>query len=787
MQINSSYTLRDISKITGGKCIGNIDLPISNVHYDSRRFVHNNEHVFLAFKTKFNDGHEYINQVYENGIKQFITHKYPLKTEKDAGYLVVENTLVALQKWANYHRKTFKIPVLSITGSYGKTVIKEWINFIAQEKINILRSPKSYNSQLGAALTLLSLNNHHELAIIETGISMPGEMDLMKKMIEPSHVILSNIGKEHIENFNSIYELRIEKEKILKGTIHTYFRNNEFNLKRNILEKGQEIHFEYKNKKEVFFIKQKDENSAKNFICCLGFLSQIKYDLKEIKSLSPSLPEIALRFEKKSGINNSVIINDSYQNNYQSLKISLETLKSECGSCETTLIISDLNEKNIDFKDLSRLIESYEITQFIGIGKELFKNIKLFPNKYLIFKSESEFLKHFNNIIFKDHYVLLKGEKVADFQKIYLKLEQKKHNTVLEINLSSLVKNLNYYRSLLDPRTKLLVMIKAAGYGTGLIESAKILEQNHIDYIGVAYTDEGVELRENGLKSPILVMNVEQKSMDNLIENRLTPSIYDLDQLDEFTKKLILLGEKKYPIHIKLNTGMNRMGFDAIDIKKLCSFLLSQPEIKVEGIFSHLAASDHNMGGGLTQQQFDYFKSMSIEIESLLGIKAIKHILNTAGIENYPDQSMQMVRLGIGLYGISKSKKLSNVASLVSRISKIRTVKKGDYIGYGINNQSEKKIKVAIIPIGYADGFSRSLGNGNGSIFINNAVYPTIGNVCMDMLFIDISNSNLNVNDRVEIFGINHSIFKMADAANTIPYEIISSISNRVVRVYQKD
>ena len=356
MQINNSYTLRDISKITGGKCIGNIDSPISNVHYDSRRFVQNNEHVFLAFKTNFNDGHKYINQVYENGIKQFITHKTPLKIKKDAGYLVVENTLAALQKWANFHRKTFKIPVLSVTGSYGKTVIKEWINFIAQEKINVLRSPKSYNSQFGAALTLLSLTKYHELAIIETGISMPGEMDLMKKMIEPSHVILSNIGKEHIENFNSIDELRIEKEKILKGTIHTYFKNNEFNFKRNIVEKGQEIHFEYNNRKEVFFIQQKDENSAKNFICCLGFLNQIKYDSKDIKALSPFLPEVALRFEKKSGISNSVIINDSYQNNFQSLKISLETLKSECGSSKTTLILSDLNEKNPNFKELSELI-----------------------------------------------------------------------------------------------------------------------------------------------------------------------------------------------------------------------------------------------------------------------------------------------------------------------------------------------------------------------------------------------------------------------------------------------
>ena len=519
----------------------------------------------------------------------------------------------------------------------------------------------------------------------------------------------------------------------------------------------------------------------------MSFLNKISFDVQEIKKLSPFLPEIALRFEKKAGINQSTIFNDSYQNNIQSLKIALETLKSESVSSKSTLILGDLDEKNINYNDLVNLIKSYKLYRFVGIGKEIYKNRKFFIGESSFFEDESSFFKKFNSFKFDNECILIKGKKATGFQKISLRLEEKKHNTVLEINLSNLIKNLNYYRNIVPNKTKLLVMIKAAGYGTGLIESAKILEKNHIDYLGVAYTDEGVELRKKGLKSPILIMNVEQKSMDNLIENNLTPSIHDISQLDELTKKLITLGIKNFPIHIKLNTGMNRMGFDPNEIKKLCSFLLCQPEIKVEGILSHLAASDLENGKKLTQKQFKLFHELSFEIESKLGVNSIKHILNTSGIENYIDHSLDMVRLGIGLYGVSKNERLSNVASLVSKISKIRNIIKGDYIGYGINNIAKKNITIAIITIGYADGFSRLFGNGNGHVWINNCLHSTVGNICMDMMFIDITNKKVKINDRVEIFGINYSIIEMAKSINTIPYEIISTISNRVVRVYQKD
>ena len=786
MQINNSYSLREISEITGGRCYGNIDVKIKNIHFDSRRFVKDNDHLFIAFKTFNDDGHSYINKVYEFGVKQFLTHKKPKNIQKDTGYLVVKDTLIALQTWAAYHRLQYKIPVLAITGSYGKTIIKEWIYFLIHRKIKTLRSPKSYNSQFGAALTLLSLQKEHELAIIETGISYPGEMNKMKKMIQPTHTILSNVGDEHIENFNSYNELKKEKEIILKNTQFTYFKNyNDIAYRKSIKNNGSEI-ISLINKKYCFLIHQKDEISYRNFICCLNFLDQIEFSSKEIKKWCSNLPEIALRFEKKIGINNSIIINDSYANNIQSLKIALENLKLESNEKNTVLILSDPLEKNYDYKELSKIIRAYKISQFIGIGTKLYNNKSLFLSTHLFYKDTAEFWEDFQNIDFQNNFILIKGDRSPEFQKTALKLEAKKHETILEINLSNLIKNFNRYKKLLSPATKVLVMIKASGYGTGLIESAKVLEQNKADYLGVAYADEGIELRKNNITLPILIMNVSSDSMEDIIDHQLTPSIHDLHQLNHFTNILVSLGIKNYPIHIKLNTGMNRLGFDKNEINDLCDYLLAQPEIKVEGIFSHLAASEIVEGKDLTKKQINSFQELSTLMESKLSINTTKHILNTSGIENYSDHEMDMVRLGIGLYVGSKKPYNSTVASLITRIAKIRNIKRGDHLGYGLD-RVEKNMKIAIIPIGYADGFKRKFGNGVGQVYIKDSFCKTVGNICMDMSFIDITNTDFNVGDRVEIFGKNNDINKVAKSINTIAYELISSISNRVVRVYLKD
>lgn len=792
MLINNTYTLGKIGKITGGECIGEVNHKINNIHYDSRIYVENNNHLFIAIKTKNNDGHKYIDEAYKNGIRFFLLDRPPSAIKKDAGYLIVNDTLKSLQKWAKHHRKKFNLPVLAISGSYGKTIVKEWIYFFLRKKYNIVRSPKSYNSQLGVSLSLLTINKSHDIAIIESGISNPGEMEILKDIISPTHTIITNIGSAHIENFKDIVHLKKEKEKLTKNTIHsTPKERNSQKISKKILQKGQEITVNYLNEVESFILNQKDEIYSENFLSCLWFLEQLNIDKKIIEENCSNLPEIAMRLEKKYGINNSTLINDSYNADLSSIKIAFETLKTESGNHKTTVILSDLLKddfsENNSYNNIFKLIETYKIDQFIGIGSELYQLKKNKKSNFKYYKTAHDFVSKLNTLEIENHYVLIKGNRNKEFQKIALKLQAKKHDTVLEINLDSLKENLQLYKNIIPKTTKILVMIKAAGYGTGMVEIAKKLEKSNVDFLGVAYSDEGIELRKNKIKTPILVMNVENKSMEEVIENKLTPAIHNFQQLDDFTKVLIGLGIKGYPIHVKINTGMNRMGFDLNEIDELINYLLSQPELKAEGIFSHLAASDLKEGKEFTQQQIERFKLVTRKIEQKLNQTLIKHLLNTSGIESYNNNSFDMVRLGVGIYGISNTLPLANVATLYSRITKIRTVSSNEQIGYGLSNTTKSKVKIAIVPIGYADGFSRALGNGNGQVFINGSLVPTIGNICMDMAFFNVTEITAKKGDKVEIFGSNNSIISLAKSINTIPYEILSSISERVVRTYEKD
>ena len=792
MLINSIYRLHDIAQITGGKSIGLKDSLIKNICFDTRPYIEDSNHLFIGLKSKKNNGIKYVDQAYNKGIRLFLLNEKPKNIYSDSAYLIVEDTLNALQKWAAFHRNKFNLTVLGITGSFGKTIIKEWVYHLVRKEFNIIRSPKSYNSQLGVALSLLAINQSHEIAIIEAGISVPGEMESLKKMINPTHTIISNIGTAHLENFNNIEHLTKEKEEILEGTESTYFKSNNWQgFKSELYNEGQKITTKYLGLKSDFFLNTKDEISANNFMCSIRFLEQLNIDKSIIQSECISLPEIALRMEKKNGINQSVIINDSYRGDMQSLKIGLETLKSECGNCETTVILGDFNDVGITnskhYIKIGELLNEYKISQFIGIGSNFIKHKGIFQKHFLFYNNPNEFLANLKEINFHNNYILIKGNKDKIFQKIALKLEGKKHETVLEIDLSNIEKNYLAYKNLIPNNSKVLAMIKASGYGTGLVEIGKKLSKINLDYLGVAYSDEGVELRKSSIDIPILVMNVEEKSMEDVIEHQLTPAIYDLLQLDKFTNKLVTLGIEKYPVHIKINTGMNRMGIDISEIDELISFLLSQPEIKVEGIFSHLAASDEKDGKKLTNRQISTFEKAAVSIEKRIGYKVIKHILNTSGIENYSAYSMDMVRLGIGLYGVSNQLTLENVATLRSKISKTRTVPANDQIGYGIKNITKSIMKLGIIPIGYADGFSRNFGHGKAKVLVNGNFVPTVGSVCMDMAFIDLTNINAKAGDGVEIFGSNNSIQKLAKSVNTIPYEILSSISQRVVRIYSED
>lgn len=792
MIIDNKYTLKDIASITGGKCYGESNKIINHIYYDTRLHIENNGHLFIAIKTLKNDGNKYIQIAYKKGVRLFLVQKKPSKILPEASYLLVENTILALQSWATFHRKKFKIPILAITGSYGKTIIKEWIYHLIKKEYKVIRSPKSFNSQLGTALSLLLIDDNHEIAIIETGISAPGEMDKLKEMVNPTHSILSSVGKAHLDNFKDISELYLEKEKILPNTEYTYFKDKNWKPYKTIKEDvGQTIKTDYQGLKEQFTIRQKGSISAHNFICALRFLEQIGIKKNLIQNECYDLPELALRMEKKKGILGSTIINDSYCADLPSIKIALDVLKSESEHHATTFILSDFsikeNKEKDFFKQLIALIKAYKITQFIGIGSYLYENQKKFSKNFLFYRTPKNFISKINTIDFNNHFILVKGNKEKDFQKIVLKLEAKKHNTTLTIDLKNLESNYFKYKEIVPKKTKILVMIKAAGYGTGLIEIGKKLSKINVDFLGVAYTDEGVELRKNNIQTPILVMNVENKSMEDVIDYQLTPAIYDLNQLNEFTNKLIGLGIKNYPVHIKINTGMNRMGIELDEIDELINYITAQTEIKLEGVFSHLAASDLKKGKTLTNQQINQFNLATKKIENITRKKFLKHILNTSGIENYSKYSFDMVRLGIGVYGISSQIKLENVATLNTKLSKIRTVSSNEQVGYGITNITDTEIKLGIIPIGYADGFSRSSGNGKGSVFINGFKVPTFGNICMDMSFIDLTNIKANVGDTVEIFGINNSIKGLAKEINTIPYEILSSISQRVVRVYEKD
>ncbi|MEC9158941.1 MAG: bifunctional UDP-N-acetylmuramoyl-tripeptide:D-alanyl-D-alanine ligase/alanine racemase [Bacteroidota bacterium] len=790
MQIYNSYSSLEIANIVKGKHVGDNELKINSISYDTRLIFNTVNGLFIALNTKKNNGHSFIDEAYNKGIKCFLVEKLPTKTHNDANYIMVNNSLESLQHWAKIHRQKYDIPIIAITGSYGKTIVKEWIYHLTNSTFNVFRSPKSFNSQLGVALSLLMVAPHHELAIIELGISKGGEMDVLKDIVKPTHTIITNVSDAHIENFKNKSALVQEKEKLLLKENNVYFNKiNWPKYQRVLTENGQLITIENKSKQISFEIPHKDEISAINFISCVSMLRLINFDINKIKTLSPTLPRITSRLEKKEGINACTLINDTYSSDSSSIFHALETLKAEAGKAKTTFIyVVSNNDNDIDderWNNINNWLQQFKISQFIVVGEKS-SSIK-FNTPALFYKNTSSFEDDFTNLNLYNHHILLKGKNNKLTQLISDKLEAKKHQTKLEIDLNKVEYNFNKYKSHLSKEVKILAMIKAAGYGAGIVEMGKKLQNCQVDFLGVAYVDEGVELRRNGIEVPILVMNVDALSMNNLIEHRLTPAIHDLNQLNQFTSKLIELNIKAFAIHLKINTGMNRLGFDENEIDTLLTFLKSQPEIKVEGIFSHLSASDHIEGERQTKNQIEIFKTLSHKIESHLNIIAIKHILNSAGIERYSNYNFDMVRLGIGLYGISSMIDLKPIATLSSIISKVRTISKGDQIGYGISNKVTKKTKVAIVPIGYADGFSRSLGNGVGKMIVNNKLVPTIGNICMDMTFIDVTDLDVKIGDVVEIFGSNRKIENLAKEANTIPYEILSSISHRVVRVYERD
>lgn len=792
--MNLNYTISTITEAIDGRCNSNTNQLIQTVFIDSRIYFDSDTSIFFALEGKQHNGHNYIDELYQKGLKYFVVHEsYTNNTIKDAIFIRVKNTLEALQKLALFHRKQFNIPTIAITGSNGKTIIKEWLYHYLRHTFNIVRSPKSYNSQVGVPLSIFQIKKEHTLAIFEAGISMPGEMKKLEQLILPDYGILSNIGTAHLENFTSIEQLKLEKEKLFESVkwYHSYESNHTKNdaiLIENIRINNQTLFtVKYNAEQYDFSIPFTDKASIENSITCICFLIKFGVSIPHLIQLSKTLPSIAFRLESQNGINNNIIIRDNYNSNLTALTIALDYLE-RFKNQDKLVILTDLLQDKIQsdhlYQQVAALINQRNLSEFIGIGPNLmhyktwFKNGKFYENV-------DDFITDFQLNKIKNSSILIKGTYQFELDKINSNLVQKTHQTTLEINLSALSNNIKHFKNKIHPGICLMGMVKAFGYGTGSKEIGTVLQHSKIDYLGVAYTDEGVDLRNQKIMLPIVVMNMEDYSFEDIVQYQLEPSIYSLEQLERFIKFLIDKKIKSYPIHLKLDTGMYRLGFLEENIQILIDTIINQPEIYIKGIFSHLAASDDLNEQKFTINQIKLFDQLSHQIETSIGYKTIKHILNSSGIENYPNYQFQMVRLGVGMYGISSKEKLEIVGTLKTKISQIKLVKAGSSIGYGRSQFAKEDTLIGIIPIGYADGFRRSLSNGVGSVWIKDSMVPVIGRVSMDMTMIDLSKvKDPQIGDNVEIFGKNRPIEDFAKQLGTIPYEILTSVSNRVVRTY---
>ncbi|MDD3914960.1 MAG: bifunctional UDP-N-acetylmuramoyl-tripeptide:D-alanyl-D-alanine ligase/alanine racemase [Bacteroidales bacterium] len=808
--MNNCISIKDIIACTSGSAIPeDIDTgkSINNFITDSRQLVKAENTIFIAIKTKRNDGHKYIPELIAKGVKYFlidekwaIENKVNNSTRKDITYIVVSNTIEAFQNIAAFYRKRLTYPIIGITGSNGKTVVKEWLWQILSAKLTISRSPKSFNSQIGVPLSIVKMNTNSQLGIIEAGISETGEMKKLEKIILPDIGIITNVNTAHIYNFKDKAELIAEKIKLFENSntiiycaehedIASYI-NHLYPFKRligwrydHIKQQLAEINL------QDFFA---DKASLENIGHCITLINYLGYNILDFKKQLSSLSPIEMRLEYKNGINNCQIIDDSYSLDINSLSIAIDVLCQQNRFNKRTLILSDFPFGDNQNSEIIEIINNKPITKVILIGKIISAQKNLFNCEVRTYENTDDFIKHFESSIFHDEAILIKGARDYNFENISQLLQEKEHETVLEVNVDSLINNLNTFKSLLKPETKMLVMVKAFSYGTGSVEIADILQSNSVDYLAVAFIDEGVELRDFGIKLPIVVMNPETMGLNVMIKYDLEPEIYSFKRLEQFIA--VLQANKTatpYPIHIKIDTGMHRLGFSEADIDELNDKLNQNKNIiKVSSIFSHLACADNSSMDDFTLKQIKKLQNTAERIEEALGYKIIKHILNSSGIVRFNDYQMDMVRLGIGLYGAEETlmnmMNLEMVLSLKSVVSQIQRVPKGEGIGYGQTWIAPKDSKIAIIPIGYADGFSLRLSNSNTKVYINNNYAPLVGRICMDMCFIDVSGLEVKEGDEVEIFGQHASLYTLAKNAETIPYEIISTLSHRIKRIYYR-
>lgn len=822
------YFIKDIARIISGTLSGNgnPDAAIRHLLIDSRSISSPESSLFFALKTDRNDGHRFISDSYKRGVRNFIVSSLPdsLTDYEGVNFILVKDTLAALQLFAAKHRRKFNIPVIGITGSNGKTIIKEWLYHLIEEDKNIVRSPKSYNSQVGVPLSVWLMSEGNDLAIFEAGISQPGEMEKLETIIHPTIGIFTNIGQAHNESFKNKEQKVEEKLKLFPRVNILIYCKDYLQIQEKVeqladttspkmkcftwshkvkanLQVGKITHASHDTEIQGIFnnefiaikIPFTDDASIENAIHCWATMLCLGYTNKLIALRMLRLSPVAMRLELKEGINNCSVINDSYNSDLGSLAIALDFLNQQKQHVRHTLILSDIlqsgkNENEL-YAEIAQLVREKEVGSIIGIGEAISRQQEQFSGEKSFFRTTEEFLSQYTPALFGNETILLKGARKFGFECISLLLQQKAHETVLEINLNSLISNLNYFRSKLAPGTKLMAMVKAFSYGSGGFEIANVLQYHLIDYLAVAYADEGIELRKAGITSPIMVMNPEEASYDAMIKNNLEPEIFSFRVLKLFEDVVrnARLNEP-YPVHLKLDTGMHRLGFEEDKVNELAVRVGNSKLLIVRSVFSHLAGSDESTLDEFTRAQIKKFARMSDTIISHSRYPILRHILNSAGIVRFPGAQYDMVRLGIGLYGVGANQEdqalLKNISTLKTNISQIKNISAGESVGYSRKFIALKDMLIATVPIGYADGLSRRLGNGKGRMLIAGNQVPIIGNVCMDMCMLDISGIDCEEGDEVIVFGEQRSIVEVARDADTIPYEIFTGISRRVKRVY---
>lgn len=819
------YGIKDIAEIIGAHKSRLHEETISILLTDSRRLSFPEQSLFFALKTKTNNGHNFIKELYALRVRNFVVSEMrpEFKEMADANFLEVKDTLVALHKLATYHRKRFSIPVIGITGSNGKTVVKEFLYQLLHNEFNIVRSPRSYNSQLGVPLSVWETNEKHTLGIFEAGISQPDEMGKLQRIIKPTIGIITNIGEAHQENFISSSQKCMEKlmlfndcEAIIYDGDNAFIANciesaclshkaitwsrtdSDAPLYIESIQKKKNetiIHCTLLGFSRVYTIPFIDDASIENVIQCLAIMLYLKPTSVNEPSKFRRLEPVAMRLDVKQGINNCLIINDTYNSDINSLDIALDFQQSRRvgKNLKCTLILSDILQsgtlpKSL-YKKVADLIRRKKISRLIGIGRDLQEYSNVFDIEKEFYATTEDFIKSISFKKFKNELILIKGSRRFHFERISELLEKKVHETILEVNLDAVVHNFNVYRSKLKPETKMICMVKAFGYGAGSYELAKTLQEHRCNYLAVAVADEGAELRKEGISIPIIVMNPEFNSFNMLFDNQLEPEVYSFRLLNALIRETERRGITNYPVHIKIDTGMHRLGFQTSDIQEICSRLKSQSGIIVRSVFSHLAGSDSSAFDEFTHKQISKFQEAASQLEAGLEYQILKHILNSAGIERFTEYQFDMVRLGIGLYGVSASGEevLKNVTTLRTTILQIQHVPKGDSIGYSRKSFVNRDSEIAIIPIGYADGLDRHLGNGVGEVLIRDKRCPIIGNICMDTCMIDVTGVNAQEGDSVIIFGEKLRVNELAEKVDTIPYEILTAISARVKRVYYRE